>query len=51
MPLWAQCGLAALLLYGLGIAMIELGVPAVGGVLFVVACFFVLLPFLPERRR
>jgi len=50
MPLWVQCILTALLLYAGGVAFIELGVPIVGVILFVVACFFILLPFLPARR-
>ena len=51
MPLWVQCVLTALFLYGAGVALIEFGAPALGMILFVVACFFVLVPFLPDRRR
>jgi hypothetical protein len=51
MPLWVRCVLTALVLYGLGVAFILLGVWQIGSILFVTACFFVLLPFLPERRR
>ena len=51
MPLWVKCVLTSLVLWGLGVAFIEVGIPAIGMVLFLVACFFILLPFLPARHR
>jgi hypothetical protein len=36
--------------WGLGIAFIEFGVPAIGVALFIAGCGAAILPFLPERR-